>query len=74
MCMAGTDLRQAALLAEKAVLAEPKNAGYQVTLGEIYLAAKMFARAGGEASRALALAPEDRRAKALAASIAKAKR
>jgi len=69
----GTDLRQAAQIAERAVLAEPQNAAYRITLGEIYLEAKMYARAAGEATRALALAPNDKRAKALAAAAARAR-
>jgi tetratricopeptide (TPR) repeat protein len=69
----GTDLRRAAQLAEQAVLAEPRNAGYRVTLGEVYFDAGLFARAAGEAGRAMAIAPDDARAAALAKRVAKAK-
>ncbi len=69
--MHGGDVRRAVQLAEQAVLAEPQNAGYHVTLGEVCLAAKLFARAAGEATRALTLAPNDERAKALAAAAKK---
>ena len=67
----GGDARRAVHLAEQAVLAEPQNIGYHLTLGEACLAAKLFARAAGEASRALALTPTDERAKALAAAAKK---
>ena len=69
--MQGGDLRRAVQLAEQAVLAEPQNAGYHVTLGEVCLAAKLFARAAGEATRALAITPNDERGKALAAAAKK---
>jgi tetratricopeptide (TPR) repeat protein len=72
--MAGGDLRAAARLAEQAVLAEPGNASYRVTLGEIYFDAGLFARAAGESARAVALAPSDPRASALAKMVAKGKR
>ena len=67
----GTDLRRAAQLAEAAVLAEPQNAGYRVTLGEIYFDAGLLARAAGESARATALAPSDVRAAVLAKKVAK---
>ena len=70
----GTDLRRAAQLAEQAVLAEPNSAAWRVTLGEIYFDAGLSARAAGEAKRALALAPDDRRAGALAKLVAKGQR
>jgi curved DNA-binding protein CbpA len=70
----GADLRAAARFAEQAVLAEPNNAAYRVTLGEVYFDAGLLARAAGEASRAVALAPADLRAIALAKQVAKAKR
>ena len=72
--MAATDLRTAVRLAEQAVLAEPTNAGYRVTLGEVYFDAGMLARAAGESARATALAPKDVRASALAKLVAKGKR
>jgi curved DNA-binding protein CbpA len=70
----GTDLRRAAQLAEQAVLAEPQSVSYRVTLGEIYFAAGLVARAAGEAGRAMAISPNDPRANALSKLIAKAKR
>jgi tetratricopeptide (TPR) repeat protein len=72
--MAGGDLRAAARLAEQAVLAEPGNAAYRVTLGEIYFDAGLHARAAGESARATALAPTDVRASALAKVVARGKR
>ncbi|HEY1695806.1 MAG TPA: DnaJ domain-containing protein [Polyangiaceae bacterium] len=69
----GSDLRRAAQLGEQAVLAEPQNALYRLTLAEIYLDAGLSARAAGEAARALALAPADVRAIALSKRIAKGK-
>ena len=65
----GTDLRRAAQLAEQAVLADPQNASYRVTLGEIYFDAGLMARAAGEAARALALAPADPRANELSKRV-----
>jgi predicted Zn-dependent protease len=55
------ELHRAAQLAEQAVLAEPQNAGYRVTLGEIYCDAGLMTRAAGESGRASALAPDDAR-------------
>lgn len=71
--LSGGDLHRAAELAQQAILADPKNAGYHVTLGEIFLAAKLFTRAAGEATRALEIAPKDERAKRLAAALPKKK-
>jgi DnaJ domain/Tetratricopeptide repeat len=71
--MSGGDLHRAAELAQQAIALDPKNAGYRVTLGEIYLEAKLFTRAAGEAARALEIAPHDRRAKELVASLPKKK-
>ncbi len=69
----GADLRRAAQLAEQAVLAEPHNVAYRVTLGEIYLDAGLMARAAGESGRAIGLSPGDARAVALAKAVAQAK-
>ena len=69
----GGDLHRAAELAQQAILADPKNATYHVTLGEIYLDAKLFTRAAAEASRALEIAPHDRRAKELTSALPKKK-
>jgi tetratricopeptide (TPR) repeat protein len=69
----GSDLRRAAQLAEQAVLAEPQNVAYRVTLGEIYLDAGLMVRAAGESGRAVGLAPADARAIALAKAVARAK-
>jgi curved DNA-binding protein CbpA/predicted transcriptional regulator len=69
----GTDLRKAAQLAEQAVLAEPQNVAYRVTLGEVYFDAGLAARAAGESARAIALAPNDLRANVLAKRVAKGK-
>lgn len=68
MCKAGGDLHEASRLAEFAVTAQPNHVGYQATLGEIYLAAKLWTRAARVAERALQLAPNDARAKAIAAA------
>jgi curved DNA-binding protein CbpA len=73
MRLDGGDLRRAAQLAEQAVLAEPHNAAYRVTLGEVYLDAGLVSRATGEAGRAMAIDPEDLRAKALSKKVAKGK-
>jgi hypothetical protein len=71
--LAGRELRRAAQLGEQAVLAEPRNIEYRVTLAEVYLAAGLLARASGEAERALSIAPGDPRAKAVATAVSKAK-
>ena len=73
MRLDGNDLRRAAQLAEQAVLAEPHNATYRVTLGEVYLDAGLVSRASGEAGRALAIDPDDLRANALSKRVAKGK-
>lgn len=70
----GGDLRRAAQLAEQAVLAEPRNVGYRMTLGEICFDAGQLTRAAGEVERVLAISPGDPRAKALSKRIAKGKR
>jgi tetratricopeptide (TPR) repeat protein len=69
----GGDLRRAAQLVEQAVLADPNNATYRVTLGEIYLDAGLMARAKGESGRAIALAPADPRALSLVKAVARVK-
>lgn len=68
LCKAGGDLHEAVKLAEFAVNAQPSTFAYQATLGEVYLAAKLWTRAARVAERALQLAPNDTRAKALAAA------
>lgn len=68
------DLERAAALAEQAVSLDPKNVRYRVTLGEVYLAAKLLTRAGAQAETALELAPKDPRGQELAAAIARAKK
>jgi DnaJ domain len=70
----GKELKRAAQLAEQAVLAEPHNAAYRVTLGEIYCDAGLMHRAAGEAGRASALAPADARVRALSSRVANVKR
>lgn len=65
------DLRQATSLAEQAVEENGKNAEYRVTLGEILLAAKLIVRAKEESAEALSLAPNNPRAKSLAAALKK---
>lgn len=72
--MAGGDLHRAVAFAEEAVTLEAKNAGHHMTLGEVYLAAKLLARAATESARALELAPDDPRAKALVAAVSLAKK
>jgi hypothetical protein len=71
--MSGGDLRAAATLAEQAVALDSKNATYHVTLGAIYLAAKLVDRATTEADLALTLAPDDPHAQRLAAALRKQK-
>jgi DnaJ-domain-containing protein 1 len=70
----GSDLRRAAQLAEQAVLAEPRNVAYRMTLGEICFDAGQLTRAAGEVERVLAISPGDPRAKALSKRVAKGKR
>jgi len=63
------DLRLAATLGEQAVAHDGKNVEYRVTLGEVYFASGFAVRAKEESEAALALAPTNPRAKALAAAI-----
>jgi tetratricopeptide (TPR) repeat protein len=70
MRLEGVDLKRAAKLAEEAVWADPKNAGYHVTLGEVYLDAGLMARAAAESGRAMALAPGDPRVSLFAKLVA----
>jgi curved DNA-binding protein CbpA len=72
--LAKGDLRHAAQLAEQAVLAEPLNAEFRVTLAEVYLDAGLLARAAGESGRAAAIAPNEARVRALAKLVASRKR
>jgi tetratricopeptide (TPR) repeat protein len=69
----GKELKRAAQLAEQAVLAEPRNAAFRVTLGEIYCDAGLMNRAAGESGRASALAPGDVRVRGLASRVANLK-
>ena len=69
--MSEGDLRRAVELAEYAVSKDPKNADYRLTLADLFLAANLVERAAGETERALSLAPNDPRAKALAAAVKK---
>jgi predicted Zn-dependent protease len=59
---------------EYAVSKAPKNADYRLTLADLYLAANLVERAAGETDRALSLAPNDPRAKALSAAVKKRRR
>ena len=52
--------------------AEPQNAAYRVTLGEVCFDAGLLARAAGEAARAMAIAPNDPRASGLSKKVAAA--
>jgi hypothetical protein len=74
MRLDGKELKKAAHFAEQAVLAEPQNAQYRVTLGEVYCDAGLMNRAVGESGRATALAPNDARVMALASRVANVKR
>lgn len=55
----GGDLREAGEMAKKAVLAQPENARFRVTLARFYLKAGMKQSAEGELSRGATLAPTD---------------
>jgi tetratricopeptide (TPR) repeat protein len=59
--------------AEEAVLADPKNVAFRVTLAQCYAQAGLMVRALGEAERAVALDHKDERAKLLLGKL-KAKR
>jgi tetratricopeptide (TPR) repeat protein len=67
--MQGSDLRRAVKMAEDAVLREPQNVVHHVTLGAACADAGLWTRARSEADRALALAPADAAAKALATRV-----
>jgi curved DNA-binding protein CbpA len=53
------DLREAGEMAKKAVLLDPNNARFRVTLARFYVKAGMKQSAEGELSRAATLAPSD---------------
>jgi predicted Zn-dependent protease len=53
------DLREAGEMAKKAVMLEPNNARFRVTLARFYAKAGMKQSAEGELSRAATLAPSD---------------
>ncbi len=55
----GGDLREAGEAAKKAVLLQPENARFRVTLAHFYVKAGMKQSAEGELSRAATLAPSD---------------
>lgn len=55
----GGDLREAGEAAKKAVLQQPENARFRVTLAHFYVKAGMKQSAEGELSRAATLAPSD---------------
>jgi tetratricopeptide (TPR) repeat protein len=63
------DFRRAVNLAQEAALAEPDRADIRSTLAEALLGAGLLTRARAEVNRALALAPQDPRAKNLLARI-----
>jgi hypothetical protein len=71
---AGGDVRLAVKAAEDAVLCEPANALFRVTLAETYAAVGLERRAAAEAKRALELAPGNAAAQELAARLGKAAR
>jgi tetratricopeptide (TPR) repeat protein len=70
----GTDLRRAVSLAEEAVVKEPKSVEFRMTLAEACLAAGLQARAAGEISRALVLAPDHPKAMEIQARVQDASR
>jgi curved DNA-binding protein CbpA len=59
LLMADTELREAGEMAKRAVMAEPNNARFRVTLARFYVKAGMKQSAEGELSRAATLAPTD---------------
>jgi tetratricopeptide (TPR) repeat protein len=69
----GGDPRRAVKHAEEAVLAEPQNGAFRLTLAEAYADAGHVPRARTEVERVLAMAPKDPRAKALQGKLAKLK-
>jgi hypothetical protein len=71
--LSGGDLRLAAKLAEEAVQKEPTSAGFHATLAEVYADAGLDVRAQGEIKRALELASDEPRARALQEKLAKAR-
>ena len=59
LLMGGGDLREAGEMAKKAVLMQPENPRFRVTLAHFYVKAGMKQSAEGELSRAATLAPSD---------------
>jgi predicted TPR repeat methyltransferase len=65
MLRAGTDLRTAANLAQRAIALVPTKLEYRVTLAEVYLAAGLSLNARRELEAAARLAPDDANIEAL---------
>lgn len=72
--LSGGDLDRALALAEYAVARVTQDVGYRVTLGEILFALRNLDRAIEECDRVIAVAPNEARAKQLAASLKKARK
>ncbi|HSQ66079.1 MAG TPA: DnaJ domain-containing protein [Polyangiaceae bacterium] len=68
---AGTDLRNAATLAQRAIALDPDAVKYRLVLAEIYLAAGLTLNAKRELEAAARLAPEDANIEALLKKAAK---
>jgi len=69
----GGEARRAVKHAEEAVLGEPQNTAFRLTLAETYAEAGHVARARAEVERVLSMTPRDPRAKALAGKLARMK-
>lgn len=65
----GKDVRRALHLAEEAVMGEPRNAHFRLTLAQACRMEGLLTRAAGEAERARALAPGDARVLELIARL-----
>jgi tetratricopeptide (TPR) repeat protein len=72
--LSGGDVERAIALAEQAVAFDARNVAYQLTLGEVYLAASRFASAEETSTIVQELAPKDPRGRELAAEIARKRR
>jgi curved DNA-binding protein CbpA len=59
LLMGGGDLREAGEMAKKAVLMQPENGRFRITLAHFYVKAGMKQSAEGELSRAATLGPSD---------------
>lgn len=72
MLKAGTDLHDAAVLVQKAIALQPKNADFKITLANVYLSAGLMLNAKRELEAAAQLSPGNGTIQALLKRVQKA--